>query len=175
MNLEDIVGSYDHEQQLKTVKTPDNGKVLYVAPSTDELPDDGVLVYSTIESLYDLSSIAERSVVLFRFDQVGLLACIAANSVYTEVSLSTLTGLPGADYSTVFNEATWRLPAVAYAPFIAELRLAGQIDEQLNAQKATQYDDEKRTYTRKSGAVKPHSDFKLESDFGDDDSETLEV
>lgn len=136
-------------------------RMLFVAPSNGTSPDDGVLLYSTIETLFDVANVPERSVVLFRADQEAILKCLCENEALFGVELRVLGGLPETDYSVSFESATWALEKVAYVPFLSELRLAADLNQQLEAQNATVYDREKASYTRKSGEVKEHRDFEV--------------
>jgi len=179
MDIENIVENY--EARNKRMKVIEPSKTLFVAPAPDEVPNDGVLAYTTIESIFDIRDVPDRTVMLMRPDQLGILQCISENTPVFDVQLATLTGLPGASYTVTFDEATWAFDKVAYAPFISELRVAGEIEEQLAAQKRTIHDEEKAKYTRKTGEVKEHSNFKLakigsdniDDDLGDDDDMRL--
>lgn len=159
MDIESIVESYNARSlQNKDTKV---SKSLFIAPVTSELPSDGVLNYVTIESVFDLNSVPDRSVVLIRDDQTAIVKCIAENAGVFDLKFATLTGLPTADYTVAFEEAVWAFDKVAYAPFISELRVAGEIEEQLASQNRTVHEIEKEKYTRKTGDVKAHSDFKI--------------
>lgn len=141
-------------------------KMLFVSPSADKSPDDGVLTYSTLETVFDIADIPERSVITFRPDQLPLLRCLCDNDSLFGLELRALTGLPETDYSADFDNAVWALDKVAYVPFISELRLASELDSQLQAQNETGYDRERVAYTRKSGEVKEHSNFKVATPLG---------
>jgi len=163
MNIDDALSDFESRVKNTTKSSgfqPD--KVIFVAPSPDVIPDDGVLAYTTIESIFDIKNVPDRSVILIRPDQLEIISCISEHTTIFNIQLATLTGVPNADYSIAFDEATWRFDKVAYAPFISELRIAGEIEEQLAAQKRTLHDEEKLKYTRKTGEVKEHSDFKIE-------------
>lgn len=152
----------DHEESEKqtgTQKTP--SKMLFVCPAGEQSPDDGVLTFSTIEKILDVSAIPDRGVVLFRQDQIAILKCLCENTILFDLELRVLTGVPETDYSADFESATWSLEKVAYLPFLSELRLATEIGEQLAASEMTDYDKEKATYTRKSGRVKEHAKFEI--------------
>lgn len=160
MDFENIVGEYDREQANRpVVLKATEFKTIYLAPSTDVPPDDGILAYVGFESIFDLAVIADRSVLLVRYDQLDMVKCCLDAAVYLEINFAVLTGLPGAEYSQSFEEVTWRLDKYAYAPFITELRLATDLAAQVSAQSGTVYDDEKARYTRKSGGVKPHTGY----------------
>lgn len=173
MDIENIVGLQERKDADEEAD-----KTLFIAPSPDELPSDGVLFYATIETIYDIGSVPDRSVILVRDDQTELVRCIADNTKLFGVKLTTLTGLPSANYSVAFDEATWAFDKVAYAPFISDLRVAGEIESQLEAQNRTQYDVEKASYTRKTGEVKEFKDFTsatVEDDDGGDETESDEM
>lgn len=152
--LSDSEELHSHGDELKPAS-----KMLFVAPSNDKSPDDGVLTYSTVETLFDLANIPDRTVVLFRNDQTQTLKCVCDNSVLFDLELRVLTGLPETDYNADFESAVWSLDKVAYLPFLSELRLATEIEDQRAANQMTAYDREKVGYTRKSGAVKAHANF----------------
>lgn len=166
----------DAEEHTKTTENtePSPEKMLFVAPATDKHPDDGVLMYCNIEKLFDVDKIEERSVILFREDQLPLLKCLCDNQSLFQLELRTLTGIPMTDYSPDFENTVWSLEKVAYVPFLSELRLAGELDAQLKAQNSTAYDREKASYTRKTGEVKEHTAFEVlraggASEGGDDE------
>lgn len=150
----------EHEAANKPVVAQD-AVMLFVGPASDKSPDDGILVYSTVETVFDIAKVPERSVVLFRPEQTGLLKCLCENEALFGLELRVLTGLPEVDYSPDFDNATWALEKVAYLPFLSELRLAAELDDQLKAQNSTVYDREKASYTRKTGSVKEHTDFEV--------------
>lgn len=174
MNLEDIVEAYDRKHGQK-IGVDEVHKTLFVCPAGDELPSDGVLNYVTIETVFDLANVPDRSVVVIRPDQLGILKCVAENTTVFKLDVRVLTGLPGAAYGTEFEAATWAFEKVAYAPFISELRVASEIESQLAAQSQSQHDAEKERYSRKDGSVKEHRDFTVASvgvkavPVGDDD------
>lgn len=162
----------NHSEIEKGASSP--RKMLFVAPATEKSPEDGVLTYSTVETLFDVARVAERSVILFRADQLPMLKCLAENEVLFDIELRVLTGLPATDYSADFDSTTWALEKVAYVPFLSELRLAAEMDAQLKAQNATAYDRERTSYTRKTGEVKEHKNFEvlpatIPSEGGDDE------
>lgn len=152
------------EGENSGVQKPTNAtepKRLFVAPNPSASPEDGVLDYSTIETVFDIERINDRTVVLFRDDQLELLKCLCENQAIFNLELTVLSGVPQVDYSADFENATWALKKVAYVPFISELRLAADLQSQLEAQKETAYDREKAGYTRKTGLVKEHKNFEL--------------
>lgn len=166
MDIENIV----QEFEIKNHKPEkiEEAATFYVAPIANELPNDGVLNYTTIESVHDLKVVADRSVITLRDDQLDIVKCVHDYPALFKVNLVVLTGLPTAAYSVAFDETTWAYDKVAYAPFISELRVAGEIEAQLAVQNETEYDREKKQYTRKTGEVKAHTDFELAT--ADDDS-----
>lgn len=151
--------SDSEEMRSQNVDAKPASKMLFVAPANDKSPDDGVLTYSTVEKIFDLSGVPDRTVVLFREDQAPMLKCLCDNTALFDLELRVLTGLPETDYSANFDSAVWSLDKVAYLPFLSELRLATEIENQLAANEMTAYDREKASYTRKSGTVKAHSKF----------------
>lgn len=159
-NNMDIQSALDYsEEQNKASNQDKEPKIVFVAPRTENVPDDGVLFYSTVESIYDFGKVDERSVVLVSSDQLPLLKCVCDNTSLFGLELRVITGLPQSDYTSGFEEATWNLERVAYVPFISELKLASEVETQLNAEKSTAYDRERSVYTRKDGSVKGHSKF----------------
>lgn len=179
MNLDEVIAA--SETRHTPVKKVEPPKTVFIAPYTEDLPDDGVLSYTTIESVYDLKSIPDRSVVMLRDDQTALMKCVADNRALFALELVTLTGLPAANYSASFDEVTWAFNKVAYAPFISELRLASEIADQLDSQNKTPYAREKEAYTRKTGEVKQMTAFDVSpvdsdpEDSGFGDVESLEL
>lgn len=144
-----------------------DAKEFFVAPVTEQLPDDGVLEYATIESIYDISSVADRSVVQFSHSQIPLLKLICENTAILGLRPTVLSGLPGAEYTAAFDSATWSAERVAYSPLISELTLAAEVRDQLSASQLTTHDKEKMNYTRKNGTVKAQTDFDIA---GEDDA-----
>lgn len=154
------------DMEVEVEKASNEGKVkqpkmLFVGPAAAASPDDGVLTYSTIETLFDVANIPERSVVLFRDDQTPVLKCLCENEALFGIEMRVLSGLPDTDYSVDFESASWALEKVAYIPFLSELRLAADMEQQLAAQNSTTYDREKAAYTRKTGEVKEHRNFEV--------------
>lgn len=161
MDIQSALADIEEKEQADKPAPNQDAVMLFVGPASDKSPDDGILVYSTIEAVFDIAKVPERSVVLFRPDQAGLLKCLCENETLFGLELRVLTGLPEVDYSPDFDNATWALEKVAYLPFLSELRLAAELDDQLKAQNSTVYDREKATYTRKTGSVKEHTNFEV--------------
>lgn len=154
----------DHEEaekQLGHDKPKEASKMLFVCPASEHSPDDGVLVFSSIEKILDVATVPDRGVILFRPDQIAILKCLCDNTTLFDLELRVLTGMPETDYSADFESAVWSLDKVAYLPFLSELRLATEIGEQLAASEMTDYDKEKASYTRKSGKVKEHAKYEI--------------
>lgn len=171
MDIQAALSDYEEEfaSSVKT-KPVTSTKMIFVSPISEKSPDDGVLSYSTVESVFDLAAIPDRGVVTFRPDQIEILKLVCENQTLFGLELSVLSGVPETDYSADFENATYAIDRVAYLPFLSELRLAAEIGAQLEAQEQTEYDREKATYTRKNGKVKEHSNFLLP----DEVSETLD-
>lgn len=130
-------------------------KTILVAPLPDVLPDDGLLQYTAVTSVYDLPSVPDRSVALFDVQKdLDLLRLIQNNGPLLGVDTKVLVGLPTAEYTTSFDEAVWQSDRVAYAPLLSELSIATEVAAQTAVKKMTQHDHERAQYTRRDGSVK---------------------
>lgn len=134
-------------------------KTIYLAPAPAELPNDGVLSYSTVETAHDVLNAADRTVVLLRHDQLVLANMLRDYSAVLGLSVKAITGLPAVSYSAAFDEAVYSFEKVAYAPFVTELVSAAEMAEAIDAQKKSAYQVEKDGYTRANGKVKQFSSF----------------
>lgn len=148
-------------------------KVLYVGPMPDVLPDDGILTYQQIGSVYDFKSVSDRVVCLFDETALPALKCVVEYANLFGVELITMLGVPKAEYGPKFDEIVWRLDRVAYAAFVSELALAMESRANVDAANATQHDRERATYVRNNGTVKQHNSLVLAEgpDQSEDDSE----
>lgn len=164
MDIESVVA----RQDVKRVLDESERKIVFVMPSTGSLPDDGVLVYSVLESIYDWKSTIPGSVVQVPSDKIDLLVLTVENQIVFGVSLKALTGVPTADYDLPFDQAIWSLDRVSYAPLLSELALDLEVERQTEIANETQHDRERRQVTRSDGSIKEHTTFALA---GADDSE----
>lgn len=142
---------------------------IFVAPASDELPDDGILQYMVVASVYDMKDVPERCVALFdmqRSAEVFKLVC--ANAPLFGLELRALVGVPGSAYPIQFDEATWNLERVAYAPLISEIRLAAETEQQRRASLLSGHDIERAQYTRSNGTVRVDHKIDLATTEADD-------
>lgn len=144
-------------------------KTLFVAPSPETVPDDGVLGYVVMESIYDLGTVEPGSVVLVRPPLQPILKIVAENPLAFERRLIVLSGLPGAEYTSSFDGATWNCDRVSYAALLADLNDARLRAEVEAAALETRVERERKGYTRANGSVKAHDApvFKIDSGAGD--------
>lgn len=146
-----------------------NYPVVFVSPMGESVPEDGVFDYTTITDLSDIGAVKERSVILFRADQNEMLAVFAKNGALFGRAVQPLFGVPGSDYLVWFDDATFGLDRIAYGAFVAELRAASEIAEQLemNSRSGTKVESDR--YTTSAGKVR-FSD-KIETADSADDSD----
>lgn len=144
-------------------------KTLFVAPSPETVPDDGLLGYVVMESIYDLGTVEPGSVVLVRPPLQPILKIVAENPLAFERRLVVLSGLPDAEYTSSFDGATWNCDRVSYAALLADLSDARLRAEVEAAALETRVEQERKGYTRANGSVKAHVApvFKIDSDAGD--------
>lgn len=161
MDIQSALSDHDEQASAEAGREPKVEKMIFVAPISDTSPDDGVLSYSTVENLFDLDKVPERSVVRFRPDQMEMLKCVCDNATLFGMELRAMTGIPETDYSSDFDSVTWSLDRVAYLPFLSELRLAAEMDDQMKAIDETAHDRERASYVRKSGKIKEHANFEV--------------
>jgi len=134
-------------------------KELFIYPATDELPNDGLLTFQTVETVYDLKGVPDRAAIAIRTEQVAMISLVAANNNVFGVTLRVLTGVPGAEYTIDFESAVYALEKVAYAPLVSELSLAADIAAQLRASERTVNDLEREKFVRSTGLPKEHRSF----------------
>lgn len=126
-----------------------------VAPNPDELPDDGVLTYVVVTSVYDLKDVKEQSVLLIDVEtDAELLDLIQQSGPLLGISTRVLVGLPTAEYSRRFDELTWQSERVSYAPLLSEYSIRRQVDDQTRIRNMTAHDHERAQYTRGDGSVR---------------------
>lgn len=143
--------------------------VLFVAPIGDRVPDDGVFEYTTINDLSDVGAVAERSVILFRADQNAALSVLSGHGDLFGRAIQPLFGVPGCEYGLWFDDATFGLERVAYGAFVAELRAAAEVAQQLASSERSGTKIESDRYTTASGRVRYSNDIGSAEDSGDDD------
>ena len=150
-------------------ETAEGVKTLFVAPSPETVPDDGVLGYVVMESIYDLGTVEPGSVVLVRPPLQPILKIVAENPLAFDRRLIVLSGLPGAEYTSSFDGATWNCDRVSYAALLADLNDARLRAEVEAAALETRVEQERKGYTRANGSVKAHDApvFQIDSNAGD--------
>lgn len=139
-------------------------KTLFVAPSPETVPDDGVLGYAVMESIYDLGTIEPGSVVLVRPPLQSVLKIVVENPLAFERRLIVLSGLPGAAYTSSFDGATWNCDRVSYAALLADINDARMRAEVEAAATETLAEKERKGYTRANGSVKAHDALVFKTD-----------
>lgn len=139
----------------RAVAVREDLKTIFIAPSPPELPDDGVLQYTVVTSIWDVREVADRTVMLLDVGaDADLLKLICSNGPLLGLSLRVLAGLPGSHYSVEFDSITWELERVAYAPFLSEIRLAAETEQQRRASLLSGHDVERQQYVRSDGSVR---------------------
>ena len=157
MNIEAAMAEADAARASEAVE--EGRKSLLIAPMTNEIPNDGILNYVTIASVYDIKHLPAHSVVMVGQADDPAYRVIIENQRVFGVALRVLTGVPGADYSTDFDQLIWSLERVAYAPLVSEIALAREVDAQAKSNNATQHDRERAQFTRADGSVKKQTAF----------------
>lgn len=148
-------------------------RVVYVAPMSLELPDDGILTYVQIAGVYEMKDVPDRAVCMFAESELNVLKCIVENQSLFDVELINMIGVPKSEYGPMYDEMVWKLDRVGYVSFVSELALAIEARANVDAANETQHDKERATYVRASGTVKQHNALVLPSDSAspEDDSE----
>lgn len=139
-------------------------ETVFVAPNPSVLPDDGVLTYLVVASVYDLKTVAPGTVVLVDVDFSPTLKLVAEHPLTFGLKVIVLTGLPTAEYSSAFDSATWNCDKVSYAGLIADInesRLTSQADSTANASLS---EKEKASFTRADGSIKGHQAMVFKTD-----------
>lgn len=158
----DLQREYIKQNGLAT--TPELKKLL-IAPAAEILPDDGILEYVQVVSVYDLKSLPPQAVAMFASDANELVKLISEHPSVFGVEPRVLAGIPGVEYTPDFDAASWNVEKVAYSPFISEIRLGQDIQERIAQESASLYDKERAQVERADGTVKPH-----DADIADEDS-----
>jgi len=171
MNIEAAIAQHD----AATIVENSERKPLLVMPHTPELPNDGVLEYVSAESVYDFGKLEPGVVVQIATDKYDVLKLVADNQILFGVQLRVLSGVPGADYDTEFDQVTWSLERIAYAPYVSELALEIEVEKQGKLDSASQHDRERAQFTRADGTVKPQTAFSVAKDKEYEDEEFSET
>jgi hypothetical protein len=140
------------------------GKTIFVAPAPSLLPDDGILSYVKIESIYDFSDLADRTVALISEQNFKMIEILATNPTMFDITPLSLEGIPDSDYSAEYNSVTWNVDKVSYQTLVADIRHAIEVDATIAASKKGVYDQERSQYERKDGAVKSFEKFSVGED-----------
>lgn len=134
-------------------------RTLYIAPVTETVPQDGILQYTTVESVSDILGTPTHHVVQFRPAQLKLIELFRDYGPTLGVEFKVITGLPEAEYNAAFDDATWAFERVAYVPFIADLVQAADVHAALKAEEQGSFGAERASFTRTDGSVKAHTRF----------------
>lgn len=133
-----------------------------VCPSTERLPQDGMLEYVTIEAIGDLLATHGSNVVfMFHPDNAKLLKCFVEFSHLFGQTPTVISGVPEVNYDPDFENVTWSLHRVAYHSVVNDLLEVARRDRDMSEDKKNSsiYEREKATYTRKTGETKRFTAF----------------
>jgi len=175
MDIERVLDAMDPADRPDQPTPKSDRKYLFVAPAPDRLPDDGMLTYIEIVGIYDVRDVPERAVLLFSRESFAVLKLLAENQIVFGVELHQLVGLPEADYSLDFDQVTWNLEKVSYAPLVSEISLAMEAQRQVEAASQTMHDIERQQYTRQDGSVREQKGFKVTGASSHEHSESNET
>lgn len=160
-------------REERTTREDAVAKSIFVAPAPRSLPDDGVLTFSTVESVFDLKNVPENGVALFSTDAIPVLKCVNDNSKLFGVELKYLAGLAEADYTVAFDSAAYGLDRFSYSALVADLQHAAQMAAMQREQTASVHDREVARSTRADGSSKRIEADRLgDLDPTDDDAST---
>lgn len=136
--------------------------LLMIAPIANDIPEDGIMMYRTVEKLSDLLETPKpNEVVLFREDQSELLTCLGEYPSLFGVDVIVVSGIPGTTYSPEFESKVWDKPKLAYHSVVNDLIEAQRRAQDMSAdvRDASVYAKEQGTFVRKNGGVKVFTDF----------------
>lgn len=156
---------YEHAKRLNLVASDEEEldrssfQILLVAPLGTVVPDDGILRYVTVDSFRDVLNAESGSVILFRQDQGAMLSVLSGNADALSVDVQALFGVPGAEYTRWFEEATFSRPRLSYGPLVSELRESANLNKiQEDNRVKTVSERETARRTRGDGTVRYHED-----------------
>lgn len=129
---------------------------LFVCPSADKVPDDGILTYVTMESIYDVRDFGAGVVVMVSPDRSEALSLLVSNVPIFKVRMIVLTGVPGCEYTPEFDRATWSCEKASYAAIVSEINDARVTQQAAADEKSTKHQREKKAFTRADGTIKSH-------------------
>lgn len=163
-----LVEAQSHRQDEKS-----KIETLFVAPKPETLPDDGMLTYTVLESVYDVGRAALGSVLLVSDENQHMLKLVAENPLVFQRRLIVLSGLPDAVYGAGFDGAVWNCDKVAYSSLLSDLADSAIRDAAKAASSESKHDRERRSFTRANGTVKAHDAevYKTDTD-GETDSDS---
>lgn len=161
MNIEDAVLAHETEtRQTDDQSASQDYTVLFVAPNPDVLPNDGILVYNVVTSVYDFQkSFPAFSVVLIPDDMLDVLKVVVEHQDIFGVRLRVLRGLPQAEYSVSFDQQVWGLDQASYGPLVSEIRLEAELQQMSRSSNMTKHDIERAQFTRSDGVVRDQKNF----------------
>lgn len=145
--------------------------LLMVAPISNTIPEDGMLVYRTVETLSDLLSAPKANeVVLIREDQHDILKCLSEYTPLFGVDIVVVSGLPGTTYTPEFESVVWDKPKLAYHSVVNDLIEAQrrETDTAADVKGSTIYGKEQQAFMRKTGNVKVFTEFEEEAPSDDE-------
>jgi hypothetical protein len=139
--------------------------LLMIAPIANDIREDGMMVYRTVEKLSDLLDPPKpNEVVLFREDQHDILECLCAYPALFGVDIVVVSGIPGTTYTPEFESKTWDKARLAYHSVVNDLiEVQRRIDDSAAEVKASSvYGGEQSKFVRKTGNIKEFNDFEQE-------------
>lgn len=169
-NLEPWSPKMDLLTAFHTANVVDESKrgprdIVYVAPLPPSgVPEDGALVYSTVEELRDLfGDIAPNHCFLFSesANSLAVLKVVTENPNIIPFNAVRLEGLTSVEYSAAFMRDSWALDAAQYYTVVSEK--AERVQAAHNAQKevaaTSTFHREKQARTKLSGNQRRHTAF----------------
>lgn len=103
------------------------GKVL-ICPTRDSRIDSSLTI-AVAESLDELVNVINSGALAVSIANVRLLECLVEYSDMFLVELVNFTGVPGADYSTAYDQIMWQVPRVGYDAVVLEAASAERMSK----------------------------------------------
>lgn len=159
----DLVAEVDRKavSDSKAVEPP---RPVFVMPRISELPNDGLLSYHVVTSVFDLRDVVAGSVV--SCGDANILSLINDFPSVFDLAPKVLAGVPNCDYNATFTSCVWRMEEVSYQSLIGELSLQIERQQALDAASKTVNANERDRFKRADGTVKT-----VEAEIVDDGTE----
>lgn len=140
-----------------------------------EIKEGDLLKITKIVSIFDLQDfIASESPVILSVSDAQIVRCALTFPTLFGKDYYVLDGVPGFEYDESFRSATWGLPTISYHALASDVAYARRVNEAASLAAQSTIGRERARVTRKSGKIRPFTDFEVKEGLSGDTGTAVE-